>query len=160
VEVPVSPISLEPGRSNTTLRVRPGFTHAKMPRSRPHNHDSSFCEACSDGMYAPNHLHGRSRHPQLGTLKGARRSAAELFPASLTSEEDHVRCAKEEAQSGRLDQWIKGATAVAYINAPLKSSSRGGRKENAATDGTISTFSTDGKKLLMFARPKWSLKDT
>jgi len=89
-------------------------------------------------------------HPQLGTLRGCARIAAELFPRIINqSEEDPDDAAKKKPTPETTITGFKVPTAVAYINAAGKIVvSRGAVKKVAGPAGTDLALSHDGKRLL------------
>src|SRR4030088_2477418 len=108
-------------------------------------------EACSDGMSTTKFtFNAVVEHPQLGTLKGSARIAAELFPRIVNqSEDDPDEAAKKKATPETTITGFKVPTAVAYINAAGKIVvSRGAVKKIAGPAGTDLALSHDGKKLL------------
>jgi len=108
-------------------------------------------EACSDGMSATKYtFRAVVEHPQLGTLNGCARIAAELFPRiSNPSEDDSDAAAKKKPAPETTITNFKAPTAVAYINSAGKIVlSRGAVKKIVASAGTDLTLSYDGKKLL------------
>ncbi len=108
-------------------------------------------EACSDGMSTTKFtFNAVVEHPQLGTLKGCARIAAELFPRIINqSEDDPDDAAKKKPTPETTITGFKVPTAVAYINAAGKIVvSRGVVKKIAGPAGTDLALSHDGKKLL------------
>jgi uncharacterized membrane protein len=108
-------------------------------------------EACSDGMSATKYtFHAVVEDPQLGTMNGCARIAAELFPritnqsADDSDDDTKKKPAPETAVTG-----FKAPTAIAYINSAGKIVvSRGAIKKIVAQTGTDLALSHDGKKLL------------
>ena len=108
-------------------------------------------EACSDGMSATKYtFRSVVEHPQLGTLNGCARIAAELFPRITNqSEDDSDDPTKKKPVPDTTVTNSKPPTATAYINAAGKVVvSRGAVKKIAAAAGTDLALSHDGKKLL------------
>jgi uncharacterized membrane protein len=108
-------------------------------------------EACSDGMSATKYtFRAGVEHPQLGTLNGCARIAAELFPRIVNqSEDDPDDAAKKKPAPDTTVTNSKPPTAVAYIASTGKVVlSRGAIKKIAAPAGTDLALSHDGKKLL------------
>jgi uncharacterized membrane protein len=107
-------------------------------------------EACSDGMSATKYtFRAVVEHPQLGTLNGCARIAAELFPRITNqSEDDSDDAAKKKPTPETTITNFKAPTAVAYISAGKIILSRGPVKKIVGTAGTDLALSHDGKKLL------------
>ena len=108
-------------------------------------------EACSDGMSATKFTFRTVvDHPQLGTLNGCARIAAELFPRITNqSEDDSDDPAKKKPVADTTVTNYKTPTAVAYVASTGKVVvSRGAVKKIAAPAGTDLALSHDGKKLL------------
>jgi uncharacterized membrane protein len=107
-------------------------------------------EACSDGMSATKYtFRAVVEHPQLGTLNGCARIAAELFPRITNqSEDDSDDAAKKKPAPETTITNFKPPTAVAYISAGKIILSRGAVKKIVGTAGTDFALSHDGKKLL------------
>src|SRR5258705_4528308 len=108
-------------------------------------------EACSDGMSATKYTFTAVvEHPQLGTLQGCARIAAELFPRIINqSEEDPDDAAKKKPTPKTTITGFKVPTAVAYINPASKIVlSRGAVKKIAGSAGSDLALSHDCKKLL------------
>jgi uncharacterized membrane protein len=108
-------------------------------------------EACSDGMSATKYtFRAVVEHPQLGTLNGCARIAAELFPRITNqSEGDSDDAAKKKPAPETTITNFKPPTAVAYINATGKIVlSLGAVKKIVPSAGTDPALSHDGKKLL------------
>jgi hypothetical protein len=108
-------------------------------------------EACSDGMSATKYTFRTVvEHPQLGTLNGCARIAAELFPRITNqSEDDSDDPAKKKPVPDTTVTNYKSPTAVAYVASTGKVVvSRGAVKKIAAAAGTDLALSHDGKKLL------------
>jgi uncharacterized membrane protein len=108
-------------------------------------------EACSDGMSTTKFTFSAVvEHPQLGTLKGCARIAAELFPRIINqSEEDPDDAAKKKPTPETTITGFKVPTAVAYVTAAGKIVvSRGPIKKIAGPAGADLALSHDGKKLL------------
>ena len=108
-------------------------------------------EACSDAMSATKYtFRAGVEHPQLGTLNGCARIAAELFPRITNqSEDDSDDATKKKPVPDTTVTNSKPPTAVAYIASTGKVIvSRGAVKKIAAPAGTDLDLSHDGKKLL------------
>jgi len=108
-------------------------------------------EGCSDGMSATKYtFRAVVEHPQLGTLSGCARIAAELFPRITNqSEDDSDDPAKKKPAPETTVTGFKVPTAVAYISSAGKIVvSRGAVKKIAGPAGTDLALSHDGKKLL------------
>ena len=108
-------------------------------------------EACYDGMSATKYtFRAVVEHPQLGTLSGCARIAAELFPRITNQTDDDADdAAKKKPAPETTVTGFKAPTAVAYINATDKIVlSRGAVKKIVAPAGTDLALSHDGKKLL------------
>ena len=108
-------------------------------------------EACSDGMSATKYTFRTIvEDPQLGTLSGCARIAAELFPRIVNqSEDDPDDPAKKKPVADTTVTNYKPPTAVAYVASTGKVVvSRGAVKKIAAAAGTDLALSHDGKKLL------------
>jgi len=97
-------------------------------------------EACSDGMSATKYtFRAAVEDPQLGTMSGCARIAAELFPRIINqSEDDPDEEAKKKAAAPETTvTGFKVPTAVAYVNAAGKMVvSRGAVKKIAGAGGT------------------------
>ncbi len=112
-------------------------------------------EACSDGMSATKYtFRAVVEHPQLGTLNGCARIAAELFPRITNqSEDDSDDATKKKPTPETTVTGFKSPTSVAYLPSAGKVVvSRGTVKKIAAPVGTDLALSHDGKKLL-YVRP-------
>ena len=108
-------------------------------------------EACSDGMSATKYtFRAGVEHPQLGSLNGCARIAAELFPRITNqSEDDPDDATKKKPAPDTTVTNSKPPTAVAYIASTGQVIvSRGAVKKIAAPAGTDLALSHDGKKLL------------
>lgn len=108
-------------------------------------------EACADGMSTTKYTFSAVvEHPQLGTLKGCARIAAELFPRITNqSEDDPDDLAKKKTAPETTVTGFKAPTAVAYVTSAGKIVvSRGAVKKIAAQAGTDPALAHDGKKLL------------
>jgi uncharacterized membrane protein len=108
-------------------------------------------EACFDGMSATKYtFRAVVEHPQLGTLSGCARIAAELFPRITNQADDDADdAAKKKPAPDTTVTGFKPPIAVAYINATGKIVlSRGAVKKIVASAGTDLALSHDGKKLL------------
>jgi len=108
-------------------------------------------EACYDGMSATKYtFRAVVEHPQLGTLSGCARIAAELFPRITNQTDDDTDdAAKKKPAPETTVTGFKPPTAVAYVNATDKIVlSRGAVKKIVAPAGTDLALSHDGKKLL------------
>jgi uncharacterized membrane protein len=121
-------------------------------------------EACYDGMSATKYtFRATVEHPQLGTLSGCARIAAELFPRiNNQSDDDADDAAKKKPEPETTVTGFKPPTAVAYVNATDKIVlSRGAVKRVVASAGTGLALSHDGKKLLYVrSDPKSSPEST
>jgi uncharacterized membrane protein len=121
-------------------------------------------EACSDGMSSTKYtFRAVVEHPQLGTLSGCARIAAELFPRIANqSEDDSDDTAKKKPAPETTVTGIKVPTAVAYITSAGKIVvSRGAVKKIAGPAGIDLALSHDGKKLLYVrADPKPASEST
>jgi uncharacterized membrane protein len=108
-------------------------------------------EACSDGMSATKYtFRAVVEDPQLGTMNGCARIAAELFPRIMNqSEDDSDDSAKKKAAPETTITGFKVPTTVAYVSSADKIVvSRGAVKKIAGPAGTDLALSHDGKKLL------------
>jgi uncharacterized membrane protein len=108
-------------------------------------------EACFDGMSATKYtFRAVVEHPQLGTLSGCARIAAELFPRITNQNDDDADpAAKKKPAPETTVTGFKPPTAAAYVNAADKIVlSRGAAKKIVAPAGTDLALSHDGKKLL------------
>lgn len=108
-------------------------------------------EACYDGMSATKYtFRAVVEHPQLGTLSGCARIAAELFPRITNQTDDDADdAAKKKPAPETTVTGFKPPTAVAYVNAADKIVlSRGTVKKIVAPAGADLALSHDGKKLL------------
>jgi uncharacterized membrane protein len=108
-------------------------------------------EACFDGMSATKYtFRAVVEDPQLGTLSGCARIAAELFPRIANQTDDDTDdAAKKKPAPDTTVTGFKPPTAVAYVNATDKIVlSRGAVKKIVAPAGTDLALSHDGKKLL------------
>jgi uncharacterized membrane protein len=107
-------------------------------------------EACSDGMSGTKYtFRAAVEHPQLGTLNGCARIAAELFPRITNqSQDDSDDPTKKKPVPDTTVTNYKPPTAVAYIATGKVIVSRGAVKKIAAPAGTDLALSHDGKKLL------------
>ncbi len=108
-------------------------------------------EACYDGMSATKYtFRAVVEHPQLGTLSGCARIAAELFPRITNQTDDDADdAAKKKPALETTVTGFKAPTAVAYVNSADKIVlSRGAAKKIVASAGTDLALSHDGKKLL------------
>ncbi|HXN53114.1 MAG TPA: hypothetical protein VN943_14375 [Candidatus Acidoferrum sp.] len=120
-------------------------------------------ETCSDGMSATKYtFRAVVEHPQLGTLSGCARVAAELFPRiSNQSDDDSDDDAKKKPAPETTITNFKAPTAVAYINSAGKIVlSRGAVKKIVALAGTDLALSHDGKKLLYVRSDSKSSSDS
>jgi uncharacterized membrane protein len=87
-------------------------------------------------------------HPQVGTLKGCARIAAELFPRINNQPDEDEDADKKKPPAPTITNF-KAPVAVAYLNsAGAVVLSRGKAKKIAAPEGSELTLSHDGKKLL------------
>jgi hypothetical protein len=108
-------------------------------------------EACFDGMSATKYtFRAAVEHPQLGTLSGCARIAAELFPRiNNQNDDDADDAAKKKPAPETTVTGFKPPTAVAYVNSAARIVlSRGTVKRIVASAGTDLALSHDGKKLL------------
>ena len=109
-------------------------------------------EACSDGMSATKYtFRAVVEHPQMGTMNGCARIAAELFPRIVNQSEDDPDdpAKKKPPVPDTTVTNAKPPTAVAYVNSLGKIViSRGAVKRIAPSTGTDLALSHDGKKLL------------
>lgn len=107
-------------------------------------------EGCSDGMSATKYtFRSVVEDPQLGTMNGCARIAAELFPRITNqSEDDTGDSAKKKSAPETTVTGFKVPTAVAYISAGKIVVSRGAVKKVAGSTGTDLALSHDGKKFL------------
>jgi uncharacterized membrane protein len=108
-------------------------------------------EACTDGMSATKYtFRAAVEHPQLGTLNGCARIAAELFPRITNqSEDDSDDPTKKKPVPETTITNFKPPTAVAYLNSASKIVlSRGAVKKIVGSAGTDLALSHDAKKLL------------
>src|SRR5260221_6970481 len=108
-------------------------------------------EACFDGMSATKYtFRAVVEHPQIGTLSGCARIAAELFPRITNQiDDDADAAAKKKPAPETTVTGFKSPTAVAYINSADKIVlSRGAVKKILAPAGADLALSHDGKKLL------------
>jgi uncharacterized membrane protein len=108
-------------------------------------------EACFDGMSATKYtFRAVVEDPQLGTLSGCARIAAELFPRITNQTDDDTDdAAKKKPAPETTVTGFKPPTAVAYINATDKIVlSRGAVKKIVGPAGTDLALTHDGKKLL------------
>src|SRR5712675_652025 len=145
------PIALEPAEVDHDPSGQAWTYHAKDTAVGLTTTIHLSREACSDGMSATKFTFTAVvEHPQLGTLKGCARIAAELFPRIINqSEEDPDDAAKKKPTPETTVTGFKVPTAVAYISAAGKIVvSRGAVKKIAGPAGTDLALSHDGKKLL------------
>jgi len=108
-------------------------------------------EACSDGMSTTKYtFRSVVEDPQLGSLSGCARVAAELFPRiNNQSEEDSDDPAKKKPVPETTVTNYKPPTAVAYLTSAGKIIvSRGAVKKVVPSGGADLAVSHDGKKLL------------
>jgi uncharacterized membrane protein len=108
-------------------------------------------ESCADNMSATKFtFRAVVEDPQLGTLSGCARIAAELFPRITNqSEDDPNDPAKKKPVPETTVTGYKAPTAVAYVTSAGKIVlSRGAVKKIAGMGGTDLSLAHDGKKLL------------
>jgi uncharacterized membrane protein len=108
-------------------------------------------EACFDGMSATKYtFRAVVEHPQLGTLSGCARIAAELFPRITNQiDDDADDPAKKKPAPETTVTGFKPPTAAAYVNSAGKIVlSRGAVKKIVASAGADLALSHDGRKLL------------
>jgi len=121
-------------------------------------------EACFDGMSATKYtFRAVVEHPQIGTLSGCARIAAELFPRITNQiDDDADAAAKKKPAPETTVTGFKPPTAVAYVNSADKIVlSRGAVKKIVAPAGADLALSHDGKKLLyVHVDPKSSPETT
>jgi uncharacterized membrane protein len=145
------PIALEPAEVEHDPSGQAWTYHAKDTAVGVTTTIHLSREACSDGMSTIKFTFSAVvEHPQLGTLKGCARVAAELFPRIVNqSEDDPDDAAKKKAIPETTVTGFKVPTAVAYVTAAGKIViSRGAVKKIAGPAGTDLALSHDGKKLL------------
>jgi uncharacterized membrane protein len=145
------PIALEPAEVEHDPSGQAWTYHAKDTAVGVTTTIHLSREACSDGMSATKFTFSAVvEHPQMGTLKGCARIAAELFPRIINqSEDDPDDAAKKKPTPETTITGFKVPTAVAYITAAGKIVvSRGAVKKIAGPAGTDLALSHDGKKLL------------
>ena len=145
------PIALEPAEVEHDPSGQAWTYHAKDTAVGVTTTIHLSREACSDGMSATKFtFNAVVEHPQLGTLKGCARIAAELFPRIINqSEDDPDDAAKKKPAPETTITGFKVPTAVAYIASTGKIVvSRGAVKKIAGAAGTDLALSHDGKKLL------------
>src|SRR5258707_15354452 len=116
------PIALEPAEVQHDPSGQAWTYHAKDTAVGLTTTNHLSRETCSDGMSATKFTFTAVvEHPQLGTLKGCARIAAELFPRIINqSEEDPDDAAKKKPIPETTITGFKVPTAVAYINATRK----------------------------------------
>ena len=145
------PIALEPAEVEHDPSGQAWTYHAKDTAVGVNTTIHLSREACSDGMSATKFtFNAVVEHPQLGTLKGCARIAAELFPRIINqSEDDSDDAAKKKTAPETTITGFKVPTAVAYVASTGKTVvSRGAVKKVAGPAGTDLALSHDGKKLL------------
>ena len=145
------PITLEPAEVQHDPSGQAWTYHAKDTAVGVTTTIHLSREACSDGMSATKFtFNAVVEHPQLGTLKGCARIAAELFPRIINqSEDDPDDAAKKKPTPETTITGFKVPTTVAYIASTGKIVvSRGAVKKIAGAAGTDLAISHDGKKLL------------
>lgn len=145
------PITLEPADVTNETTGQAWLYHAKDTGTGAPVTVHLSREACSDAMSATKYtFKAVTEDPQLGTLSGCARIAAELFPRIVNAgEEDPDDTAKKKPEPETTITGFKVPTAVAYLNSTGKIVvSRGAVKKIAGATGTELSLSHDGKKLL------------
>jgi uncharacterized membrane protein len=145
------PIALEPAEVEHDPSGQAWTYHAKDTAVGVNTTIRLSREACSDGMSTTKFTFSAVvEHPQLGTLKGCARIAAELFPRIINqSEDDPDDAAKKKPVPETTITGFKVPTAIAYVTSAGKTVvSRGAVKKIAGPAGTDLALSHDGKKLL------------
>ena len=145
------PITLEPAEVTHEPSGDAWVYHAKDSQTGVAVAVRLSREACSDGMSAAKYtFRAVVEDPQLSTMNGCARIAAELFPRITNQSEDDLDdAAKKKAAPETTVTGFKPPTAVAYINSAGKIVvSRGAVKKIAGPAGTDLALSHDGKKLL------------
>jgi uncharacterized membrane protein len=144
------PIALEPAEVEHDPSGQAWAYHAKDTAVGVTTTIHLSREACSDGMSATKFtFNALVEHPQLGTLKGCARIAAELFPRIINQSEEDPDAAKKKPTPETTITGFKVPTAVAYITPAGKIVvTRGAIKKIAGPAGTDLALSHDGKKLL------------
>jgi uncharacterized membrane protein len=144
------PITLEPAEVTYEPSGDAWVYHAKDTQTGVTVAVHLSREACSDGMSATKYTFRVSvDDPQLGTMSGCARIAAELFPRITNQSEDDSDDDAKKKPPETTVTGFKTPTAVAYINATGKMVvSRGAVKKIAGAGGTDLALSHDGKKLL------------
>jgi uncharacterized membrane protein len=145
------PITLEPAEITNETAGQAWLYHAKDTSTGALVTVHLSREACSDAMSATKYtFKSVVEDPQLGTLSGCARIAAELFPRIVNAEEeDSDEAAKKKPVPETTITGYKVPTAVAYLNSTGKIVvSRGAVKKIVAGPGSDLSLSHDGKKLL------------
>ena len=144
------PITLEPAEVTHEPSGDAWVYHAKDTQTGVTVAVHLTREACSDGMSATKFtFRAGVDDPQLGTMNGCARIAAELFPRIANQSEDDSDDATKKKAPETTVTGFKTPTAVAYVNAAGKIVvSRGAVKKIAGAAGTDLALSHDGKKLL------------
>lgn len=145
------PITLEPAEITHEASGDAWVYHAKDTGTGAAVTVHLSREACSDAMSATRYtFRAVVEHPQLGTLNGCARIAAELFPRITNQGDDDTDdAAKKKPAPETTITGFKSPVAVAYINSADKIVlSRGALKKIVAPAGTDLALSHDGKKLL------------
>ena len=147
------PISLEPAEVTYEPSGDAWVYHAKDTQTGVTVAVHLSREACSDGMSATKYtFHAAVEDPQLGTMNGCARIAAELFPRIANQSEDDPDDATKKKLPETTVTGFKTPTAIAYVAAGKIVVSRGSIKKVAGAAGTDLALSHDGKKLLYVRR--------
>jgi uncharacterized membrane protein len=144
------PITLEPADVTHQSSGDAWVYHAKDTQTGVSLSVHVSREACSDGMSATKYtFRAVVEDPQLGTMNGCARVAAELFPRITNqTEDDSDDSAKKKAAPETTVTGFKTPTAIAFVSAGKIVVSRGAAKKIAGPAGTDLALSHDGKKLL------------
>ena len=144
------PITLEPAEVTYEPSGDAWVYHAKDTQTGVTVAVHLSREPCSDGMSATKYtFHAVIEDPQLGSMNGCARIAAELFPRITNQSEDDSSDAEKKKPPETTVTGFKTPTAIAYINTASKIVvSRGVVKKIAGSAGTDLALSHDGKKLL------------